>query len=236
MPKWGTLGNREICPNGPLHVRALLGHDVGTMPNNISHYRKARGISQQEMADRLGTTLNMFGKLERGDRTLNENWLQRISAVLEVRASQLIDDDEPVADILDGAKPIRPIPLLGKVPAGNWREAIRTAHHFIPAPAAGISPEAYALEVDGNSMDRIVQDGATIIIDPTDLDVFDKRLFIVQNSEGEVTFKQYRERPARLVPCSTDPANKVIPIGTEQFKLLGRVIKYVGNPEEVGLD
>ena len=58
--------------------------------NNISALRKERGLSQTQLAEKVGTTLNMMGKLERGDRTLDTRWIQRIAEALQVEPHQLI--------------------------------------------------------------------------------------------------------------------------------------------------
>ena len=70
--------------------------------NNIAHYRKQRGMSQTELAERVGTTLNMLGKLERGDRTLDTDWLKRIGQALEVPPHDLISP-------IDQTRHLRPI-------------------------------------------------------------------------------------------------------------------------------
>ncbi len=58
--------------------------------NNIASLRKRAGISQTELANRIGTSLNMLGKLERGDRTLNANWIEKIAAALGVDPGDVI--------------------------------------------------------------------------------------------------------------------------------------------------
>lgn len=209
-------------------------------PNEIASIRKARNMSQTELAERIGSTLSMLGKLERGDRRLNQDWMGRIAKALSVEPYQLIAPQEvgreTAAFILEGALPVKAIPLLGEVPAGPWREAIQTAHHYIPAPAPGMPDSAFALELVGNSMNKIATEGATIIIDPSDRDLFDKWLYVVRNGDGEVTFKQYRENPARLVPCSTDPSHQIIPLANRDYEILGRVIWIAMRPDQAALD
>lgn len=72
------------------------------LPNNISTIRKARGLSQTELATRVGTSLNMLGKLERGDRSLNSNWLTKLAEALDVKPHEILEQDAippaPVAD------------------------------------------------------------------------------------------------------------------------------------------
>lgn len=58
--------------------------------NSIAFHRKRRGMSQTQLAERIGTTLNMLGKLERGDRTLDTNWLEKIGAALTIEPRDLI--------------------------------------------------------------------------------------------------------------------------------------------------
>ncbi|GLT02940.1 hypothetical protein GCM10007897_43700 [Sphingobium jiangsuense] len=150
-----------------------------------------------------------------------------------------------IGDILDGTatterreerEDVRHIPLLGDVPAGPWREALTKSRRSIPTPISDTPKSAYALKVKGDSMDKLANDGDTIVIDPEDLDLFDKRLFVVRNGDGEVTFKQYREGPARLVPCSKNPEHQVIPITSSDFTIVGRVVLIVTRPDQAALD
>ncbi|WP_313437197.1 S24 family peptidase [Novosphingobium sp.] len=73
--------------------------------NNISVFRKKRGLSQTELAERIGTTLNMLGKLERGDRSLDQAWLDKIGGALGVAPHELIAPDVAV-------KAIAPVSVL----------------------------------------------------------------------------------------------------------------------------
>ncbi len=50
----------------------------------IIRHRKAGGLSQGELARRLGSTLSMIGKLERGERELSATWMERIAAALRI--------------------------------------------------------------------------------------------------------------------------------------------------------
>lgn len=67
------------------------------MKHRITEMRRALGQSQAELAVCLGATLSMVGKLERGERKLTMDWLDRIAKCLDVAPSDLIDlEDEPV--------------------------------------------------------------------------------------------------------------------------------------------
>lgn len=207
-----------------------------TPGERLKKARIAAGFdSTVEAARALGISQSTYAQHENGLRGIPKDKAPLYARRFKVTEEWLLYGKGKNA-IPEGAEPTVPIPLLGDVPAGPWREAVRKSHHFIPAPQSGMPPSAYALKVRGDSMDRVAKDGATIIIDPTDFDLFERRLFVVRNSDGEVTFKQYRERPARLVPCSTNDQHKEMPITDKGYEIVGRVIKIILDPDQAALD
>jgi len=167
-------------------------------------------FTQKALADHLGVAPARIKEVLKGERRVQQHEMPTVASWLG-----MLDDAPPAA---------KPIPLLGKVPGGNWREAISQSRRSIPSPDPSMPASAYALTVDGDSMDLIVPDNSTIIIDPTDLDLWPGRFYVIENGEGENTFKQYQESPARLVPCSSNPAHQDIPISGGDFRVVGRVI------------
>lgn len=189
--------------------------------DRLATLRKRKGFTQQSLADRLGVEQPTVQRWEAGKREPDLKQLLQLAEVLEVHPGVLLDDG-PIT--LPGAQAVREFSLLGSVPAGNWKEAIRRSSNTVPVPASNAPREGYALTVDGDSMDLHVPDGYTIVVDPNDLDLFPGRLFVVMNEDGETTFKEYREGPARLVPASSNPAHKEIPVSHGGFRILGRVV------------
>jgi SOS-response transcriptional repressor LexA len=166
----------------------------------------------------------------KGERRIQGNEVRPLAEWLGVT-------DAPASKPLpEGAKPVTSVPLLGEVPAGPWREAIRSSNHYVQVALPGTRPNAYALEVTGDSMDKLVRNGATIVVDPDDIDLFDKWLYVVRNADGDVTFKQYRDAPARLVPCSRNPVHQTIPVTDREYEILGRVVLITVPPDQAALD
>lgn len=58
--------------------------------NNIADLRNAKGWTQQQLAEEIGTTVNNLGKLERGARRLNQDWIDRIAAALGCQPDDVI--------------------------------------------------------------------------------------------------------------------------------------------------
>ncbi|MGB3844281.1 MAG: S24 family peptidase [Sphingopyxis sp.] len=202
-----------------------------TPGERLKNARIAAGYaSTVDAANALGVSQSTYAQHENGIRGIPKDKAPLYARRFKVSEEWLLYGKRRGEAQIDGAEPTMPIPLLGEVPAGPWREAVQKSRQFIPAPQAGMPRSAYALKVKGDSMDRVVADGATIIIDPTDFDLFDKRFFVVRNPDGEVTFKQYRDGPARLIPCSTNPKHQVIHIAGGGYAIIGRVIKTISDP------
>jgi SOS-response transcriptional repressor LexA len=191
----------------------------------------SRKFTQKSLSDHLRIAPARVTEVLKGERRIQQDEMPKVAEWLGM--SEISVEE---AHILEGAIPITSIPLLGEVPGGPWREAVHSCHNYIPAPQPGIPKSAYALKVSGDSMDKVVRDGATIIIDPEDRDLFDKWLYVVRNDDGEVTFKQYRENPARLVPCSKNPDHKITPVSDRDYDIIGRVILITMSPDQAALD
>jgi repressor LexA len=190
-------------------------------PNRIRQLRKARGLTLEQLAALVphpvtgaATDVSTISKLELSKRALTTDWMHRLAGALGV---------EPAALLASGADftPVRRVPLIGTIAAGNWREAIEDPLSLVPCESGGAN--TFALVVDGDSMDLIVPPGGRIYIDPDDFQLRDGKYYAVMR-EGETTFKRYRASPARLEPCSTNAAHRPIEIGREPFTVIGRVV------------
>lgn len=169
----------------------------------------ALGLTQSDLARRLGIDQTKLSKSLKGTRRFTVDEMDQLREVLR-------DPSAPA---------VGTIPIIGLVAAGNWREAVRRPIGSMPRLDPSMPPRAFALKVDGDSMDLLVDDGATVVIDPDDKDLFPGRYYVVLNGDGEATFKEFRVDPARLAPCSSNPAHKDIPLdGSARYEIVGRVI------------
>lgn len=70
---------------------------MGTRPNRIAEWREARGLTQEELAERCDTTHATISRLERGARQLSEKWLRLIGRALRVPMADLLVAEEQQA-------------------------------------------------------------------------------------------------------------------------------------------
>lgn len=189
--------------------------------NRVREVRKQQGLTMEDLAERVGKYLEKpvhfttIAKIERSQRGLSGEMLRAIADSLGVPPDQLVDQAPQMI-------PVRMLPIVGRIAAGNWREAIAEPLGYLPAPVGGAN--AFALKPEGTSMNLVVGDNALIVVDPDELDLLEGKLYAVMNGSGETTFKRYRSAPPRLEPVSSDPEHAVIPLGREPFTVIGRII------------
>ena len=179
---------------------------------DIQEQMRERGYRQVDLANLLGIDPTGVSKAFSGRRRFTAEEMDVIRSWLG-----------PAADA--GGTSLGTIPVVGKVSAGTLRDAQAARIGIMPKPDPSIPDRALALDVEGDSMDLFVPDGGRIIYDPGDRALWPGRFYVVLNSAGETTFKRFFADPARLEPCSRNPAHQVIQLGgDEPFTIAGRVL------------
>ncbi len=69
----------------------MAGDDKNNGPVMLGAWREWRGLTQEDLAEEIGTTGSMVSMLETGERGLTVKWLRRISPVLRASPGDLID-------------------------------------------------------------------------------------------------------------------------------------------------
>lgn len=196
---------------------------MGILPNNIRAIRQQRGLTLEQLAALTphatkpgeDTDLSTIHKLEGGKRKLTAEWKASIAQALGV-------EPEDLTGSYIAAKPVKRAMKLGRIPAGNFREAIESATEWVLTTKGG--PNTFALEVEGDSMDRLVKSGVTIFVDPDQIELVDEGYYAMVTPDGQATFKQFRTGPMRLEPLSKNPTHKTLLVGEEGLITVGRVL------------
>ncbi len=71
--------------------------------NHLKAWREFRGLTQEELADRTGTTKAVISLLENGHRALSDKWLRKFGEALDVQPGHILDVDpnDLGSDIID---------------------------------------------------------------------------------------------------------------------------------------
>lgn len=124
---------------------------------------------------------------------------------------------------------IQLVPVIGIGNAGQWREAIQMPLGTVPVPPGKASEEAFALEISGDSMNLLVEEGGYVVVDPRQKELRDGKVYLIENRGGEATVKAYRRSPARFEPMSTNPEHSGWLVSEHEFAVVGRIV-WKGEP------
>ena len=90
---WSELRERRMQSRGARtgYEEAKAGYEVGRM---IRELREARQLSQRQLAERMGTTQSVVGRLEAGGRRPTLVTLERVAQALRLRLEVRFQDEE----------------------------------------------------------------------------------------------------------------------------------------------
>lgn len=195
----------------------------------IAEARIAKGWSQQQLADAVGTSQQTIQRYEKGARDIKASTILKLSSVLGVTVSYLLGmsaaNDDVESDFVD-------VPLYGNIAAGKPIDMVEVDEMYpVPSPLVKKYPDAFLLRIKGNSMDRILPNGSYALINPCDDISVDNKPHAVCVNGYSATIKRVRKlsNGFELIPDSTDPTYKPVIYdygeeGTETITVIGRVI------------
>ena len=170
----------------------------------IDRLAKEHGFSPSGLARRAGLDPTTFNKSKRTTREGKLRWpsTESVAKVLGATNASVMEFVGYIGEGESGGV-MRNIPLIGFAQAGaegyfddagyptgsGWDE--------IPFPALG-DPQAYALEISGDSMEPVFRDGDVVIVAPH-ASVRRGDRVVIRTKVGEVMVKQLRRRTAKVI-------------------------------------
>lgn len=183
--------------------------------------RKAAGLTQAQVAERIGINQNTYSYWESGKTRVDAESLQRLAEIFGVPVNALL---EPTR-----TKGIK-IPVLGRVQAGVPIEAIEEILDYEEiTPEMAATGEYFALLVKGDSMEPKISDGDVVIVrKQSDVTSGDTAVVIVNSHDA--TIKRVLKRDNGLVLQPTNPAHEPLFFTPEQIRnlpvvVIGRVVE-----------
>lgn len=197
----------------------------------IAEARIAKGWSQQDLADKMGTTQQTIQRYEAGARDIKSSVLIKLSATLGVTISYLLGMENsslPNSAMVDA-------PLYGSIAAGTPIEMLDIeGTQPVPTKVHDKYPDAFLLKVEGESMNRVLPNGCFALVDPCKEIDRDNEPYAVCVNGYDATIKRVKQlaNGFQLIPDSDDPTYTTKTFnyneeGTEQITIIGRVVYYV---------
>jgi SOS-response transcriptional repressor LexA len=203
-----------------------------SLGSRLKQAREAAGISQRELARRSGLSQQLISKLENG-------LVESTTEVFPFAEALGIDprwlatgrgEMLPQTDAAGEVSVVAFLPLISWVAAGNWRELAEPGSpaeetRLIPVTCR-VSASAYALKVQGDSMEPVFPNGSIIIVDPAG-DARQGAYVVMRLDDAkEATFKQLIEDGGNRLLKPLNPRYPIMPI-RENATLCGVVRQMV---------
>ena len=141
------------------------------LAENIKKFRTDADLTQAKLADLVGVTRATVTQWETGWSQPRMGAVEKLSEVLGVSMSELVDDSN-IKRVPGAITPPEPrkayLPLLGRVHAGDAQEPqVLDERISLPYEVWERHKGAYFLQVEGQCMSKIYPEGSYILIDPT---------------------------------------------------------------------
>lgn len=202
--------------------------------NKLAEIRNRKGLTQKQLADKLGVTQQTIWYYENGKREMKSSVLVSMSKALGCSVSELLGISNREGVLQVAKAPHKLIPIVGRVAAGEAREAIEQCDkvHPIPEGIYDDDDDLVWVEISGNSMNRCLLDG-TLALVSLKKEVRNNDIAAVFVNGDDVTVKRilFEDDGIRLRPESYDPEYRDRFISSEdpnapEVYIFGKVIGY----------
>jgi phage repressor protein C with HTH and peptisase S24 domain/DNA-binding XRE family transcriptional regulator len=210
--------------------------------NNVAAIRKQRGLSQTELAERIGTTLNMLGKLERGDRTLDTDWLDKIARELNCDPRDLIapaapatrpdhsqtrvSTDDDIVEIigLDLSLSMGPGTLIEEFVEA---EPVKIGLRFVQDITRTPSNRLRFVTGIGDSMEPTLRHGDRVLVDINERQLTRMNGIYWIDHFGAHGIKRLRAAgKGRVMVMSDNPTVPDFEVGADELRIEGRIVWF----------
>jgi len=214
--------------------------------------REEKGLSQTKLAEKTGIHRSQISRIENGIEPPFQSFIKYklLADILGANAQELWEMGQEdrqewkakehfrQAKILKPgilkefpeAQPIRLLPVLNKIKAGKligWTDQDYPpgwADEWEPCPSDVTDPQAFALDVEGDSMAPVILQGDRIIVSPN-TPVENGQIAVVANNEGK-TVKRIHFKENQILLTSDNPKYPpIIWTKKDRSKIIGRVIR-----------
>ena len=207
----------------------------------IKMLRDRSGLTQAELADRLGLTNRAIGAWESGRSRPRLDKMQQLADLFGITVSELMGEEAP-EDAPANAIPFTadsdtiPFVRLGKVHAGLSKEEIPDPECVVQIPRiiAEAHPRGFLLMVEGDCMDRAYPPGCLVLVDP-ELQPWNGCAVVAEISPGEAVLRRYSRGQSSLMLYADSHSSYEDMIFTEDFaeiRLVGTVTWFQAASDE----
>lgn len=210
---------------------------VGT---NIKQFRDRAGMTQEELADKLGVARSTVTQWENGWSNPRMGMVQKLAGVFRVTSSDIVSDEPVKSPLPANAIPVRgtsamvPVRVLGRTHAGERMDEDESDYEAeFPEGIVSRHPGCFALKVEGDCMNRRYPDGCVVLVDPR-MEPSNGRAVVAEFEDGRSVLRCYYRGQSSLMLTadSFSEYEDIILAGDDLVRLIGVVVWFQAESEE----
>ena len=188
---------------------------------NIRHYRKKLGMSQEELAKKTGyTDRSSIARIEKGEIDLPQSKIALFAKAFNISSNDLFGDNG------DGSIYSNTIHLLGRVAAGSPIFAEENIIGELDVPLEwSNNQEYYGLLIKGNSMDPQIKNNDVVIVHRQESAQPGEIVIATINGDDAVCKKLMVYGETILLRSFNSEYDDIDVTGSDSFRIWGRVIE-----------
>ena len=190
----------------------------------IKYYRKKLGLTQEELGNYVGVQKSAIAKYENGRiENLKRSTIEKLSELFGILPSELLGISA-TNNVMSNTTNV-----IGVIPAGTPLEAIEDIIGEIEYPSRFANKEVFALQIKGDSMNKVLPDGCIGLFEKTSTLENGEIGAIMVNGDDATVKKFYRLTDSYVLePVSFNPEHHplIIKDGTVPVHAIGRLIWY----------
>ena len=201
----------------------------------IRAHRDELGLTQAELADKLGLTYSSVSQWESGRATPRTPILRQLADLFNTTVADLMGEDASEAAI-SGAS--RMVPLLGFAHMGEPCDEGDLADEVeVPASIADAHPRGFMVHAQGGCMDNRFPHDALLLVDP-DMEPVNGQPVLAETSDYGAVVRNYTRGRSTVMLTADSHSGEYDDIlagpGDEPVVCKGRVVWYMGERDERG--
>lgn len=199
----------------------------------IRAHRDELGLTQAELADKLGLTYSSVSQWESGRATPRTPILRQLAELFDTTVADLMGEDAAETAISGTS---RMVPLLGFAHMGEpCDEGNLSDEVEVPASIADAHPHGFMVHAQGGCMDNRFPHDALLLVDP-DMEPMNGQPVLAETADYGAVVRNYTRGRSTVMLTADSHSGEYDDIlagpGDEPVVCKGRVVWYMGERDE----
>ncbi len=202
------------------------------MQNRILELRKERRLTLAELADKIGSTPQQIGRLEKGERRLTTDWMEKIAIALDVPAEDLMSSSHGERVVIPEIAMHTNAGVKSKNPKSDVAESKDILSEWslpkqLLANQVGAESTMRIIQVMGDSMQPEFNPGDRVMVNTADRMPSPPGVFVLWDGFGLIIKRCEmvpHSKPPRVVLSSANANYATYEMEAKALDIQGRVV------------